>query len=350
MKAFCFACAIVAAVTVAAMIAYPFREPMPRLGPQENAAENAAENSAANATKNTAETKAESPAAKPDQNTAANGSEKPAADAVRQGVPGKAAPDNSQPQTADLSVREQPVVPEQPIIIDTHVAIEDTYPDSMPLRPDLSYLAYYVYSEVPPDVKPADTVLQALRDVPEGTPIDEIELAASVLGVDKGFMKAVARIESGFDPKQRTGSYIGLFQLSHYEFDKYGAGADITDSRENAVAATYKFITSAILFEMETHKKPTISDLYLIHQQGTQGAAEHVSHPERIAWRSMCATDEGRLKGEKWCKRAIWQNTLPAIKQVWKSVENLTSGAFVEMWQQRVTLFYAHYSQAFALK
>ena len=30
----------------------------------------------------------------------------------------------------------------------------------------------------------------------------------------------------------------------------------------------------------------------------------------------MCATNEGRQKGEKWCKRAIWQNTLPTIKLV----------------------------------
>ena len=231
----------------------------------------------------------------------------------------------------------------------TNVPVEDNYPDSMPLKPDLSYLAYYAYSEVPPDTKPADTVLAALKDIPPGTPLDEIKLAADVLGLDVSFMKAVAKIESGFDSKQRTGSYIGLFQLSHYEFDKYGSG-DIVDSRDNAVAATYKFVTAAILFELSTHKKPTLSDLYLIHQQGTQGAAEHVSHPERIAWQSMCATDEGRVKGEKWCKRAIWQNTLPAIKQVWKSVDNLTSGAFVAMWQQRVDLFYARYSEAVAGK
>jgi len=227
--------------------------------------------------------------------------------------------------------------------------VEDNYPDSMPLKPDLSYLAYYAYSEVPPDTKPADAVLNAVKDIPAGTPIDEIKLAAAVLGVDVSFMKAVAKIESGFDPKQRTGSYIGLYQLSNYEFDKYGSG-DITASRDNAVAAAYKFLTAAILFELSTHKKPTLSDLYLIHQQGTQGAAEHVAHPERIAWKSMCATDEGRMKGEKWCKRAIWQNTLPAIKQVWKSVDNLTSGAFVAMWQQRVDTFYARYAEAIAEK
>jgi hypothetical protein len=214
---------------------------------------------------------------------------------------------------------------------------------------DIAYLAYYAYSEVPPDIKPADTILATLKDTPVGTPVEEIKRASDALGIDFTFMKAVAKIESDFDPKQRTGSYIGLFQLSNYEFDKYGSGS-IISPRDNAIAAAYKFTTAAILFEIQTHKKPTLSDLYLIHQQGTQGAAEHVSHPDRVAWKSMCATDEGRQKGEKWCKRAIWQNTLPAIKQVWKSVENLTSGAFVQMWQQRVVQFYTRYSAAVTTK
>ena len=214
---------------------------------------------------------------------------------------------------------------------------------------DLSYLADYAYSEVLPDRKPADTVLETLKDVPVGTPIEEIKRASDAFGIDFTFMKTVAKIESDFDPKQRTGSYIGLFQLDNYEFDKYGSGS-ITSPRDSAIAAAYKFTTAAILFEIQTHHKPTLSDLYLIHQQGTQGAAEHVSHPERVAWKSMCATDEGRQKGEKWCKRAIWQNTLPAIKQIWKSVENLTSGAFVEMWQQRVAQFYTRYSAAVTAK
>ena len=208
----------------------------------------------------------------------------------------------------------------------------------------LSYLADYVYSEVPPDRKPADTVLDALKDIPIGTPIEEIKRVSEVFGLDFSFMKAVAKIESDFDPKQRTGSYIGLFQLSKEEFATYGSG-DILNARDNAVAAAYKFATSAILFELNTRKKPTYSDLYLIHQQGTRGAEEHVNHPDRIAWKSMCATDEGKQKGEQWCKRAIWENTLPEIKHVWKSVENLTSGVFVKMWQERVDRFYTHYSQ-----
>jgi hypothetical protein len=208
----------------------------------------------------------------------------------------------------------------------------------------ISYLADYVYSEVPPDRKPADTVLDALKDIPIGTPVEEITRAAEVFGLDVNFMKAVAKIESGFDPKQRTGSYIGLFQLSKYEFAVYGSG-DIMNARDNAVAAGYKFATSAILFELSTHKKATYSDLYLIHQQGTRGAEEHVNHPDRIAWKSMCATDEGKQKGEHWCKRAIWENTLPEVKHIWKSVDNLTSGVFVKMWQERVDRFYSRYSE-----
>jgi hypothetical protein len=211
-----------------------------------------------------------------------------------------------------------------------------------PVTQDFRYLIYYVWSELPPAEKPADIVLRSLKDTPVGTPVEEIKRASDAFGLDFNFMKAVARIESGFDPKQHTGSYIGLFQLSKYEFNKFGSG-QILDSRDNAIAAAYKVITEGILFEWVTQKKPTLSDLYLIHQQGWEGAAEHVSQPDRIAWKSMCATSEGREKGEKWCKRAIWRNTLPAVKDAWKSVDKLTSGAFVGMWRERVAHFYSKY-------
>jgi hypothetical protein len=211
-----------------------------------------------------------------------------------------------------------------------------------PVTQDFRYLIYYVWSELPPAEKPADIVLRSLKDTPVGTPVEEIKRASDAFGLDFNFMKAVARIESGFDPKQHTGSYIGLFQLSKYEFNKFGSG-QILDSRDNAIAAAYKVITEGILFEWVTQKKPTLSDLYLIHQQGWEGAAEHISQPDRIAWKSMCATSEGREKGEKWCKRAIWRNTLPAVKHAWKSVDKLTSGAFVGMWHERFAHFYSKY-------
>jgi Transglycosylase SLT domain len=211
-----------------------------------------------------------------------------------------------------------------------------------PVTQDFRYLTYYVWSELPPTEKPADIVLSSLKDTPVGTPVEEIKRASDAFGLDFNFMKAVARIESAFNPKQRTGSYIGLFQLSQYEFNKFGSG-QIRDPRDNAVAAAYKVITEGILFEWMTHKKPTLSDLYLIHQQGWEGAAEHINQPDRIAWKSMCATSEGKEKGEKWCKRAIWRNTLPAVKHAWKSVNKLTSGAFVGMWRERLAHLYSKY-------
>ena len=208
-----------------------------------------------------------------------------------------------------------------------------------PVTQDFRYLIYYVWSELPPAEKPAEIVLRSLKDIPVGTPVEEIKRASDAFGLDFNFMKAVAKIESGFNPNQRTGSYIGLFQLSEYEFGKFGFG-EIRSPRDNAVAAAYKVITEGILFEWITHRKPDLSDLYLIHQQGWEGAAEHISQPDRIAWKSMCATSEGREKGEKWCRRAIWGNTLPALKKEWKSVDNVTSEAFVGMWRARVAEFY----------
>jgi hypothetical protein len=224
-------------------------------------------------------------------------------------------------------------------------SLQDHSTGRTPAKQNFSVLAYYVFSEIPPDKKPADTVLETLKNIPVGTIVEEIKRASDAFGVDFNFMKAVAKIESDFNPKQRTGSYIGLFQLSKYEFKQYGSG-EITNPRDNAIAAAYKFATEALLFNSQTSKNPTFSDLYLIHQQGWQGAAEHVRQPKRIAWKSMCATDEGREKGERWCKRAIWGNTLPAVKHIWSSVDKLPSGAFVRMWQQRVDDLYSRYSVA----
>jgi hypothetical protein len=241
-----------------------------------------------------------------------------------------------------LPVAQKPAPPEEALVTG---AIDLAVPSET--KQNLSWLAYYAYSELPPEIKPADTILDSLKGIPPGTPIDEIKRVSDILRLDFTFMKTVAKIESGFNPKQRTGSYIGLFQISNYEFGKYGSG-DIRNSRDNTVAAALKIIAESILFETFTHRKPNLNDMYLIHQQGVDGATEHVSHPDRLAWQSMCATDEGREKGEKWCKRAIWGNTLPAIKRVWKNVGNVTSGAFVAMWQQRLSHFYARYSEAAA--
>jgi hypothetical protein len=81
---------------------------------------------------------------------------------------------------------------------------------------------------------------------------------------------------------------------------------------------------------------PDYAERYMVHQQGIQGAIEHYTHPERVAWQSMCATDEGVLKGERWCRKCIWRNLLPEWKRTFGSVEKISSGDFVSLWTGRI--------------
>ena len=57
-----------------------------------------------------------------------------------------------------------------------------------------------------------------------GTPVEEIRRAAKCLSVSTSAHEAVAKIESDFDPKQRTGSYIGLFFSRTTTIQQYGSG------------------------------------------------------------------------------------------------------------------------------
>ena len=141
-------------------------------------------------------------------------------------------------------------------------------------------------------------------------PRDEIRGAASLYGLDLAMMMSIAKVESDFKPRAQTGSYKGLFQLSYYEFKKYGDGS-IWDARDNARAAAHMFLVQAEKFRWALGHYPDYAERYMVHQQGIQGAIEHYTHPERVAWQSMCATDEGLSKGEQWCKKCIWGNLLP---------------------------------------
>ena len=211
---------------------------------------------------------------------------------------------------------------------------------------ELPYLKYYVYSELPPPKKPSAIALSALSDVPLGTPVEEIARAADPSDSTRISSKRSRRSIRFQSQKPHRLLYrpVPAQQRRIQAFRRRG-GRDY-QSADNAIAAAYKFVIEAEMFEYVTHKRPTIADLYLIHQQGWQGAAEHVSHPDWVAWRSMCATDEGRQKGERWCKKAIWGNTLPAVKKEWKSVDRLTSAGFVAMWRSRIDTLYARYADA----
>jgi hypothetical protein len=178
-----------------------------------------------------------------------------------------------------------------------------------------------------------------------GDPRDEIREAASLYGLDLAMMMSIAKVESDFNPGVRTGSYKGLFQLSDYEFKKYGDGS-IWDARDNARAAAHMFLVQAETFRWALGHYPDYAERYMVHQQGIQGAIEHYTHPERVAWQSMCATDEGLLKGEQWCKKCIWGNLLPEWKQNFGSVEKISSADFVSLWTGRIDYLANRFSVA----
>jgi len=194
------------------------------------------------------------------------------------------------------------------------------------------------------EVRPLDAfgylggLLEARFYQPHSTtdsPRDEIREAASLYGLDVAMMMSIAKVESNFNPGARTGSYKGLFQLSDYEFNKYGEGS-IWDARDNARAAAHMLLVQAEKFRSALGHHPDYAERYMVHQQGIQGAIEHYTHPERVAWQSMCATDEGVLKGEQWCRRCIWRNLSPQWKQKFGSVEKISSGDFVNLWTGRI--------------
>ena len=170
----------------------------------------------------------------------------------------------------------------------------------------------------------------------------EIEQAAMLFDVDMQMMKAFARIESGYNPKARTGKYKCLFQLSDWEFAKYWQG-DIYDIRDCSIAAARKFATEAAQFEKDVGRKATATEIYCIHQQGYQGCAFHYDAPHQLAWKNMYLTGEGQEKGEAWARKAIWGNVPSDLKNKIKGgVEALTSGQFIALWTERVDRFMAH--------
>ena len=165
---------------------------------------------------------------------------------------------------------------------------------------------------------------------------DLIEKHARRAGIDPAWMHKIMRIESGGDPKNTTGSYKGLFQLSQREFKAHGGSGDILDPEQNTMAAANKLAQEKLQFKDKYGKDPTLTDLYMIHQQGPGGAAAHLANPDQAAWKSMLSTGEGQSKGEAWAKKAIWGNVPNNLKAKYGSVENISSKDFYSMWGSKV--------------
>jgi Transglycosylase SLT domain. len=174
-----------------------------------------------------------------------------------------------------------------------------------------------------------------------GEKVDKaIDEAAEAEGVDPGLMRVFARIESSGSPRARTGSYKGLFQLSDEEFREHGGAGSIYDAGANAQAAARKIKTETAKFREEYGREPAILDLYMIHQQGEAGYAAHVANSDAPAWENMASTGEGRAKGRRWAKQAIWGNIPSDVRRRFPGgVDTVTSADFLGIWQDKITRF-----------
>lgn len=172
-----------------------------------------------------------------------------------------------------------------------------------------------------------------------------VEAAAARHGMPVDVVRSYVAIESGGNPQTRTGSYKGLLQLSDDEFRKHGGG-DIYNIDDNLNAGLRKLKAESDRFSRKYGREPTATDLYLIHQQGEGGYANHMANPDAPAWQNMFRTGEGRAKGQGWAKLAIWGNIPNDMKRRFGSVENVTSRDFIALWDDKVRRFGGQSSKA----
>jgi hypothetical protein len=163
-----------------------------------------------------------------------------------------------------------------------------------------------------------------------------IASAADRYGLDQDYLNRVVKIESGGNPNARTGSYKGALQLDNPEFRRWGRpGGNIYNFDDNLDAGARKMAAEIAQVEAKVGRPLDDTEKYLVHQQGVAGLPAHLANPDRPAWQNMCTTLEGQQKGQGWCKRAIWGNVPDQFKTRFGSVDNLSSGQFVQLWRDK---------------
>jgi Transglycosylase SLT domain len=111
-----------------------------------------------------------------------------------------------------------------------------------------------------------------------------IRRASEQYGIDVNTMRGIASIESSMNPSSnanRPTQYKGLYQIGRNEFERFGAGGNVYSAEDNAQAAGRMFRENSRQFENRFGRKPTDTELYLMHQQGlgfyTRGAMTNIS-------------------------------------------------------------------------
>jgi hypothetical protein len=116
--------------------------------------------------------------------------------AALRAAPGAVTSADSAPLTARAEITDTPTGPKLASLDPQDIAqplpaardASDDVPKSALSTQDFRYLIYYVWSELPPAEKPAQIVLRSFKDIPVGTPVDEIKRASDAFGLDSTFM------------------------------------------------------------------------------------------------------------------------------------------------------------------
>ena len=83
----------------------------------------------------------------------------------------------------------------------------DDVPKTASSTQDFRYLIYYVWSELPPAEKPAQIVLRSFKDIPIGTPVEEIKRAGLYRQIWQSFAVLPAVRTVGVQGDDRTYAY-----------------------------------------------------------------------------------------------------------------------------------------------
>src|SRR5215471_21843883 len=85
-----------------------------------------------------------------------------------------------------------------------------------------------------------------------------IQSASERYSMPQSTLRAFAAIESGGNSWTKTGSYYGVYQLSHGEFRKYGGHGNIFDPKVNTDVAARKLRSESDAFSLQYGRAPIV--------------------------------------------------------------------------------------------
>jgi hypothetical protein len=160
------------------------------------------------------------------------------------------------------------------------------------------------------------------------------------LGGDSGpspsYFPTTFKIESGNNPYAKTGSNRGLAQFGPEEERRYGIN-DSNRHKPEVQERGLRLEANSVLpnFVKALGRKPDDSDYYLAHQQGPAGSIALLKNPNMPAWQAI----RRFYPSDRVAQQAVMGNVPRDTPLARKSVNDLTSQDFVDMWKAKYNRF-----------